>query len=237
MGIANVGGMPAPARWNTPGLTWATPGLTWGGTVPAKTKRTMNHLKAKTDFSGYAAADLGAVAQHIHDEIAAHAAVFVTPPVTMATLAGMIADFTAKLSARETRATVDVLAFNLCREVVEGALNRLGNYVNEVAQGDAMIVEQSGFPSYSTHRAADPNPPSAPQNLRIRHGDVSGTLVVRYQTDRQPSTNEVQVTTGNPNLEADWKQFGIFRGQKAELTGLTPATKIWVRVRTVERAG
>ena len=57
MGMARRGGMPAPARWNTPGLTWATPGLTWGGAVPAKSSRTMNNLKAKTDFSGYAAAE------------------------------------------------------------------------------------------------------------------------------------------------------------------------------------
>ena len=173
------------------------------------------------------------MAQHIHDELTAHAAVFVTPFIPMPTLAGMIADFTTKLSARATRATVDVIAFNLCREAVEGALNRLGNYVNDVAQGSALIVEQSGFPSYSTHRAADPNPPAAPHNLRLRHGDVSGTLVLRYQTDRQPSTNEVQMTTGNPNVESEWKPAGIFRGQKADLTGLTPATKVWVRVRTV----
>ena len=146
-------------------------------------------------------------------------------------------DYTAKLSARASRATTDVIAFNTAREALEAALGRLGNYVNDVAQGDPLTVEQSGFPGYLTQRSADPTPPGAPENVRVRHGDLSGTLLVRYRAQRQPSTNEVQINTGNPNTAADWRAAGIFQGQKAELTGLTPGTTVWIRVRTVGLRG
>lgn len=66
---------------------------------------------------------------------------------------------------------------------------------------------------------------------------MSGTIIARYKAQRQPSTNEVQKNMGNPNTEADWQPAGIFQGQKAEIAGLTPGTKIWVRVRTTGLRG
>ena len=68
-------------------------------------------------------------------------------------------------------------------------------------------------------------------------GDVSGSITIRYKTDRQPSTNEIQANHGDPNVAADWGTKGIFRGGRADLTGLTPGTVVWVRVRTVGLKG
>lgn len=228
--------MPEPLRWSTPGNTWNS-GLVWGGTVPAPQKKRMNNTKAIIDFSNYVAAELGPVAQHIHEEITAHATVFATPTVSMASLATLLTDYNAKLAARASRATADALAFNESRDALETALSRLGNYVNDVAQGDPVTVEQSGFPSYSTGKTMDTSPPGAPNNVRVRHGELTGVLVVRYKAQRQPSTNEVQTNIGNPNTEADWKQAGMFQGQKAVITGLTPGTVVWIRVRTVGLRG
>lgn len=229
--------MPAPLTWDTPGLTWDSPLATWDGTAAANPIKRMTNTKAIIDFSGYTAAELGPLAQHIHDEFVANVAVFATPVVTMPVFATLIANYNAKLAARESRAPADIIEFNNAREALEAALNRLGNYVNDVAQGDPLIVEQSGFPGYVTARSADTSAPAAPESLRLRHGDVSGTILGRYKTQRQPSTNEVQLNAGNPNTESDWRMAGIFQGQKAELSGLTPGTKVWVRVRTVGLKG
>ena len=197
----------------------------------------MNTTKAITDFSNYTAAELGPVAQHIHDQMTAHAATFAAPTVGMAALATLVSDYSTKLAARAGRATAAVIAFKTARADLETALGRLGNYVNDKAQGDAATVEQSGFPSYGTARPAVAGPPAAPTNLRLRQGDLSGSFLARYQSQRQPSTNEVQINTGNPNTEADWHTRGIFKGQKAEITGVTPGTSVWVRVRTVGLRG
>ena len=95
-----------------------------------------------------------------------------------------------------------------------------------------MLVEKSGFPRYDTTHTVDPNPPAAPENLRLRQGDLSGTLVARYRPERERSMNEVQTNLGDPNTAADWHPAGMFSGGKATLGGFTPGANVWVRVRT-----
>lgn len=195
------------------------------------------NTKAVIDFTPYREGDLSPVAKHIHSQLTENAATFGTLPVTLVLLNTHIEDYDAKLSAKESGAKADTLAFNAARLVLEDDLGKLGNHVNNVADGDPVIVEQSGFPSYQTGQPADDTPPDAPANLTLKHGNVSGTVNARYKPDRSPSTNEVQINAVNPANEADWHTKGIFTGGKATLTGLTPGTQIWVRVRTVGIGG
>jgi hypothetical protein len=231
--------MPAPLTWGTPGLTWDSgPDVTWDGAAVSKTKtKSMNHTKAIIDFSGYTAAELGPAAQAIHDEMTDHATTFTTPPITMAALQTQITDYSEKLVDRASRASADVLAFNIARDLMEETLGVLGNYVNGLAKGDPTIVEESGFASYPTTRAPDTAPPAAPADLRLRQGDLSGSIVARYKPDRHQSTNEVQTATADPTVEANWHTKGIFQGGKAALDGFTPGGVVWVRVRTVGLKG
>lgn len=223
--------MPAPQPWDVG--AWDS-GATWDGAA-AKPK-TMN-TKAIIDFSGYTAPELGPVAQTIHDQMLANAATFTTPPVTMAALAALITTYDTTQAARASRATADVIAFNTARAALEDALGLLGNYVNNIAKGDAAKVEQSGFPSYVTGHPASTAAPAAPADLRLRPGDASGSIVARYKPDRPNNTNEAQTCTGDPNVEANWQTKGIFKGGKAVLDGLTPGVVVWVRVRTVGLKG
>ena len=197
----------------------------------------MNNTKAVIDFSGYTAAELGPIAHTIHDKMLANVATFATPTIPMATLATQADDYDTKLSARASRSSTDVLAFNAARDLLEKTLGILGGYVNAIAQGDPVIVNKSGFPSYPTTRTPDTSPPAAPTDLRLKHGDLPGDLVARYKPDRQNSTNEVQANTGDPNNEADWHTKGLFQGGTAEMTGFTPGTVAWIRVRTVGLKG
>lgn len=197
----------------------------------------MNPTKAIIDFSTYGAAELGPIAQHIHDELLANAADFPDPPLTLAAFQTLITTYTSALVARESNANADILALAAAREALENALAKLGNYVNIVANGDAVMVEKSGFPGYVLGSAADTTPPGAPTDLRLKHGTVSGSVVARYRPQRKPSANEVQVNTGDPSNEAGWQTRGIFQSGRAVLTGLTPGTLIWVRVRTVGLRG
>lgn len=197
----------------------------------------MNTTKAIIDFSDYTDGNLGPTAQHIHDAMTTNAATFTTPPVTMPALATLISTYATKLAARASRSTADRIAFNTARTGLEDALGKLGGYVNAIANGDPAIVEASGFPAYDTAHPADTSPPAAPTNLRVTLGDLSGSINVRYRSARQPSTNEIQTNTGDPNNEAGWHTVGIFQGQKAVLSNLTPGGCVWVRVRTVGLKG
>lgn len=227
--------MPAPLTWDQPNQTWDS--AFWDGEAAPPPRKAMNNIKAIINFSTYTAPELGPVAQSIHDQMLLHAATFTDPPVTMVALQPLITTYDQKLVARASRATADVVAFNEAREALEDALSALGGYVNGLAKGDIMIVEESGFPSYDTTHTADTSPPAAPTNLRLRQGDLSGSALARYKPERVQSTNEVQTTTGDPNVDANWQTKGMFQGGRAEMSGFTPGVIVWVRVRTVGLKG
>jgi hypothetical protein len=165
------------------------------------------------------------------------AATFTAPPVTMANFQTVIDAADGALSKKASKATADNIAFDVARNDLESALTDLGSYVNIVAKGDATIVEASGFPSYQTTRTVDTSPPAAPQNLVLRQGDLSGSVLARFRASRDRSMNEVQTNTGDPGVEANWKTAGMFSGGKASLNGFTPGTTVWVRVRTAGLKG
>jgi hypothetical protein len=193
----------------------------------------MSLFKAKIDFRGYIAAKLGPVAVAIHDGMSKSAAMFPTPPVTMAELQTEIEDYETKLAARASRDSGAVLAFNDARHALETMLAALGGYVNGVAKGDPVIINASGFPYYdASSNRPDTAPPAAPDGVALRHGDLSGTVVARYHPLRSPSMNEAQTCTGDPNVETNWQPAGMFSGGKATLAGLTPGATVWVRFRT-----
>jgi hypothetical protein len=227
--------MPAELTWDSPSVFFDG-AATWDG-FASPTKTAMNNTKAVINFETYSAPELGPIAQVIHDKMLLNAATFADPTVTMVELQTLVTTYDQKLLARASRAKADVIAFNEAREALEEGLTRLGNYVNSVALGNASVVEKSGFPSYSTERVPDENPPSAPTNLRLTQGELSGSFTARYKPDRRSSTNEVQTCTGDPNNPADWHTKGIFQGSRADLDGFTPGIVVWVRVRTVGRKG
>ena len=193
--------------------------------------------KAVIDLSGYTAAELSPAAHTIHDEMTANAATFPSPPMTMAAFATDLTDFDTKLNKKSSGAEADLVAFTIARNTLEIDLGNLGSYVNTVAIGKPDVVVKSGFPSYDTDHAPDTSAPAAPENLVLRQGEISGTCIARYRPARQHSINEVQINTTDPNIEANWKTFGMYSGGKANLGGFNPGTTIWVRVRTVGLRG
>ena len=195
-------------------------------------KKNMKKIKAIVNFTGYAGPELAPLAQVIHDQMTANAATFTAPPHAMATFQMVIATFEQKLAAKASRAKLDFIAFDIARHDLEGMLSDLGGYVNFVAQGDEAIVAKSGFPSYGGTSAMPNAIPAAPADLRVRHGDLTSTVLLRYKPDRPHCMNEVQKNTGDPNIEAGWSDVGMFGGGKALADGLTVGSTVWFRVRT-----
>lgn len=193
----------------------------------------MNKTKAIVDFSNYPAVELGPVARIIHDQMSVNAATFPSPPVSMAALLILIEDYAAKLAAKASGAKADTLAFQTARKALEPALGILGGYVNFVAQGDEAVVLLSGIPSYGMARPVSSGPPAAPADVRLSHDALSTTVNLRCRPARARSTNEAQVTSGDPNIETGWQHGVSFSSGKAILTGLTVGSTVWVRVRTI----
>lgn len=188
--------------------------------------------KAIIDFTGYTGPELLPTSNTIHGKMLLAATTFDEPPTAMPTFKILIDNFETALTNKSSGAYADTIAFNMARAALEEALGGLGNYVNTKAKGDPAIVALSGFPSYETGRTANTAPPPAPSDVVLRQGDVSGTAVARFRPGRQPSVNEVQTCTGDPNVEANWKTVGLFSGGKANLNGFTPGSTVWIRIRT-----
>ena len=55
---------------------------------------------------------------------------FPTPPVMQATLQTEITDYSVALANKSSRATADLIAFNIIRHDLEGMLSDLGDYVS-----------------------------------------------------------------------------------------------------------
>ncbi len=83
----------------------------------------------------------------------------------------------------------------------------------------------------------DLSAPAAPTELRLKQGEVSGSAVARYKSQKGRPMNEVWKCIGDPNVEANWMMVGTFQGGKASITGITPGTVLWVRVRTIGLKG
>ena len=225
-----------PLTWNLPGQTWSS-ALKWNGTTTIIQTMT---TKAIIEFGSYTAPELIPLTQTIHDQMTANAATFPSPVPTLAALLADLTTYQQKLGDRASNATTDILAFQASRAILEGALHDLGVYVNFVAKGNTLIVNKSGFPSYSTGPGATPGPsaiPAAPQNLKLRLGALGGSVIARYNPDRQNSFNVAWITTGNPTDEAGWHAASQGAGSKITISGLTPGTIVWVRVATVGAGG
>ena len=197
----------------------------------------MSKVKAITDFTRHTAAGLGTAAQTILERMQENAALFPDPPLSLADFGTLVGDYRDALVARSSNASADVVACRTARQALIDALRRLGTHVNIHAEGRPAYVEKSGFPTFSTRRPPDFSPPPAPQNLRLSHGPLSGTVRARFTPRRPRDMHEVQSTTGSPEEESGWLTAGYFRGAKALLKDLPPGALVWVRVRTVGLKG
>lgn len=194
-------------------------------------------VKAVIDFTDLKAGALAVTAKEVRRGLSENMVFFSKMPVTLEALDTRITEYNQKLVARASRARADVMAFRLARKALERDLRALGTYVNIVAAGDASVVEMSGFPYYETRRPPSTRPPGAPQNLRLRHGILSGTIQALFKTERRGCANEVQITEGNPDEESGWHTRAFCKSGRLLLKGFTPGMVYWVRVRSLGNKG
>src|SRR5450432_982625 len=197
----------------------------------------MAYYKARTDYTKVSDGGLVGPSRAVYQGITNNAATFPMLPITMVAFLALIADYDDKLGKSmpggEDRTTLK----NNARTALVKALGMLATYVNLVALGDKAIIDLSGFDSYSTERSPSGDVTFIPTNVHWQDGIVSGDAVLRWQGDGKGSTYEVQSCTGDPTIEANWTYRGSFTGGRAELSGFTPGTIIWGRVRKIGTGG
>ena len=64
----------------------------------------------------------------------------------LGTLEAKLEEYETALGKKASRATTDIIDFNVVRHELEVMLTELGGYMNEKAKGDLVTVDASGFP-------------------------------------------------------------------------------------------
>src|ERR1700731_1652843 len=110
----------------------------------------MDYFKARVDYSKDPDGALSAPSHNIHDKLVLNAASFPALPITLAAFLALVTNWDTTLGEAGKGGSDRITLKNNAREALEGALFKLGTYVNLVADGDKATIDLSGFDSYNT---------------------------------------------------------------------------------------
>jgi hypothetical protein len=148
--------------------------------------------------------------------------------------------------ASQTRDQLKIAQRNELRRVVTRMLRQIGVYLELVADGDQAKLATTGFElrrdaarSYGAVVGTNPvtGTLDAPREFRMALGDHSGTLELNAISQAQALSYEVQITQGNPAVEADWKHLTMVPNLRRSLLEGLPSGALWLRVRAFSRNG
>jgi Fibronectin type III domain len=156
---------------------------------------------------------------------------FTTPDPTLATITGdaqNIRDKQAEIDACDAQANMlrgQLVALN---ETGKNNLRKLADYVEDKCDGNVDKLRSSGFSLVGDPTARGPL--GQIQNLRVQSPDLEGQLVARYRSEPGAGAYIIEYSTSS---EGPWIQATVTTRVSHTLTGLTPGTKYWIRVRAV----
>jgi hypothetical protein len=115
---------------------------------------------------------------------------FTTPNPTLATVRAGHDEFQSALSKQQRGNKESTAVKNAKRDVLEDLLQRLANYVEEVAGNNEVILLSSGFELYK--KAEKAGPLDVPTGLAVKPGATHGSLVFSWDKVDNARSYEVQ---------------------------------------------
>jgi hypothetical protein len=140
--------------------------------------------------------------------------------------------FAAAVTALD-RSKASLVRRNNARAALVPMLRDLALYVQHASQGDLDALIASGFPVQKGRLPV--GTPSAPQNLRLRNGPVSGQLIGRCAPVR-PAVS-YQWRYASASAPTVWTLADPVASASITLEGLTRGTDYIVQVRAIGRKG
>jgi hypothetical protein len=187
-------------------------------------------LKSKTD------AELLPFAKGHRDALVTHASTFATPNPTATIFDAAVAAYetaltelgTAQAAARAATARKDTT-----RAELEGHLTTRGSYVDDIAKGEAAIIEDAAL---GVRAAAAPiGALPAPGDLNATAGDQEGEVDLSW--DRVRGAGSYVAEVREDTAGTSWTQATIVTKSRATVTGLVSGKKYIFRVRGIGAAG
>lgn len=107
--------------------------------------------------------------------------------------------------------------------------------VQEQSEGDGAKIVSAGFQAKNGSTPIGPLHP--PVNLEAVTNGHAGQVRLRWNPVRGADSYEVQISSADPDLEANWKHRAVAAASRITLDGLTSVSRCWFRVRGVGAFG
>jgi hypothetical protein len=154
------------------------------------------------------------------------------PKPPLAEITSHLATFTTAASAAKDGGRADTAAKNAARTVVEEDFRRLGQYIDDTA----VTLEDFLNSKYPLQKERAPiGIQSAPSNLRLKHGKVSGSLEALCDVGDHRVMYEWQTAIGQ--TPAEWTVQPSTNSSRTSFSRFTPGTWVNVRARIRVPAG
>ena len=157
---------------------------------------------------------------------------------TVASLTADMGTFMQLKSQAENGDKQKMIARDALRENITADLKKLARYIELEADGDEGILESSGYELTKERTALGNAPLPAPQDLRLKKGELPGALIARCKSVKGAASYEAYICTGDTGVEANWHYAVTTSGcLRILLENLTPGTLYHIRVRAINRNG
>jgi hypothetical protein len=172
-----------------------------------------------------------------HDAILAHAVRFPTPNPTLVVL---LAAYNAAKAKVEQEIMLEQQLLQVRTERVQclddavEVYRNMGSYVENIASGNAAIIEEGGYDVVQA--ATGPQPMPKVENNSLTTGDDDGTGDGGWDSVTGGKSYEVQVSP-DPITPTSWIHYVVTTTSKVHLTGQPSGQKRWMRVRAINKLG
>jgi len=190
----------------------------------------MRIQKAIINYSYVRDNDLPEVSQLIVDKLTANPD-FPTPVPPLATVQTSITDYSTALVKCKDGTKQDTADKNAKREILEGNLAQLADYVNDTAKGDLVMLEGSGCPLSKQPEPIGILP--APESFKVSEGEDPGEAKIEFDVVDRASGYLVLyrvVEEGiGPPPDAEWQRKTLSKSTGV-ITGLPSGKKCEFKV-------
>lgn len=189
-------------------------------------------------MEGLAERDKPTRGQSIHNSVSGNANFAAPHPLPNPSLADLqlavtaaqnaVTDYEEKLSMLRSALNTRNLAIGNMMLL----LNNLAGYVTSVANGDPAIITSAGM--FVANDRTPPQPMPQVEGVSIRNTGSEDSLRVEWDVITGAYTYLVECAT---SLSGPWTQTSVVTAARTEVTGLTPGTRYYLRVRASNPAG
>lgn len=172
----------------------------------------------------------------IHDALTEHKGTFATPNPSQADLLAATQELQAAIEEAATNSDAGKQRLKKALKTFAGLINSYQHYVNQVAQGDGEVIENSGLSvSRAAHRAG---PLVAPLNARLTGNNAEELLA---QVTALPGAKAylwmIYVGPTAPTQGSDWQVCDGSTYARLRLRDLTSGTRVWMRCAGINALG